>query len=197
MPTQDIPINPFIYGCKSNGMNYIMQITKNAEGKMAIFKKSDRGIEINGWSDSKGREWNIMIETSTINGRKEPIGMHISSNENVRLTQSTIREMPFLEFLKDRENFPHNTAQRRTGITGAMSVIEPKRLRGSRRLQEHELQEVADIYMDAYRNHLPVQETVARTLGIPVSTACKRIAAARKRGLLAALARPTRLRPGP
>ena len=164
---------------------------------MAIFNKSDRGIEVKGWNDSKGREWNIMIETSTINGRKEPVGMHIYSNESVRLTQSTIRELPFKDFLQDWESFPHDTVQRRTGITGAMSVIEPKRSRGSRRLQEHELQEVADVYMDAYRNHLPVQETVARTLGIPVSTACKRIAAARKCGLLAALARPTRLRPGP
>lgn len=165
---------------------------------MTSFKTSNRGIEVKGWSDSKGREWNIMITTTTINGRKEPVGMHIySSNESTRLTQSTIREMPFLEFLKDQENFPHNTAQRRTGITGAMSVIEPKRSRGSRRLQEHELQEVADIYMDAYKKHLPVQATVASTLRIPVSTACKRIAAARKRGLLTDIARPPRFRPGP
>jgi hypothetical protein len=163
---------------------------------MTSFKKSDSGIEVKGWSDSKGREWNIAITTATINGRKEPVGMHIYSNESVRLTQSTIREMPFLEFLKDQEDFAHETAQRRTGITGAMSVIEPKRSRGSRRLQEHELQEVADIYMDAYKKHLPVQATVASTLRIPISTACKRIAAARKRGLLADLARPTRLRPG-
>ena len=165
---------------------------------MTSYKKSDRGIEVKGWSDSKGREWNIAITTATINGRKEPVGMHIfSSNESVRLTQSTIREMPFLEFLKDKENFPHDVAQRRIGITGAMLVIEPKRSRGSRRLQEHELQEVADIYMDAYKKHLPVQATVASTLRIPISTACKRIAAARKQGLLTDIARPTRFRPGP
>lgn len=164
---------------------------------MTSFKRSDSGIEVKGWSDSKGREWNIAITTATINGRKEPAGMHIYSNESVRLTQSTIRELPFLEFLKDQENFPHDMAQRRTGITGAMSVTEPKRSRGSRRLQEHELQEVADIYMDAYKNHLPVQETVALTLGIPVSTACKRIAAARKQGLLTQIARPIQQRSGP
>ena len=165
---------------------------------MTSFKTSNRGIEVKGWSDSKGREWNIMITTTTINGRKEPVGMHIySSNESTRLLQSTIRELPFSEFLKDWENFPHDFTQRRTGITGAMSVGEPKRSRGSARLSEHELKEVADIYMDAYKNHLPVQETVALTLGIPVSTACKRIAAARKQGLLADIARPPRLRPGP
>ena len=165
---------------------------------MATFRKSDKGIEVKGWNDSKGREWNIMIATTNINGRKEPVEMHIySSNESVRLTQSIIRELPFKDFLQDWENFPHDFAQRRTGITGAMSVGEPKRSRGSARLSMYELQEVADIYMDAYKNHLPVQETVALTLGIPVSTACKRIAAARKQGLLADIARPTRFRPGP
>ena len=163
---------------------------------MTSFKKSDRGLE-GRWSDSKGREWNISIETTIINGRHEPVGMHVFSDESVRLTQSIIRELPFKDFLQDWENFPHDFAQRRTGITGAMSVGEPKRSRGSARLSMYELQEVADIYMDAYKNHLPVQETVALTLGIPVSTACKRIAAARKQGLLADIARPTRFRPGP
>ena len=163
---------------------------------MTSIKKSDRGIEVKGWSDSKGREWNVSIETTIINGRKEPVGMHVYSNESVRLTQSTIREVPFKDFLQDWENFPHDFAQRRTGITGAMSVGEPKRSRGSARLSMYELQEVADIYMDAYQNHLPVQETVALTLGIPVSTACKRIAAARKQGLLTQKARPTRSRAG-
>lgn len=164
---------------------------------MTSFKKSDSGIEVKGWSDSKGREWNIAITTATINGRKEPVGMHIYSNESVRLTQSTIREMPFLEFLKDREDFAHETAQRRTGITGAMSFIEPKRSRGSQRLSEYELNEVADAYLTAYKNHLPVQETVALKLGIPLSTACKRINLVRRKGLIPRVERPIRQRSGP
>ena len=163
---------------------------------MAAFKKSDNGIEVKGWSDSKGREWNIMITTTTINGRHEPVGMHVYSNESVRLTQSIIRELPFKDFLQDWENFQHEFAHRSTGITGAMSVGEPQRGRGSRRLTETELMKVAEVYMDAYANHLPVQETVALTLGIPISTACKRIAAARERGLLTDIARPTRFRAG-
>jgi hypothetical protein len=161
---------------------------------MTSFKKSDRGLE-GRWSDSKGREWNVMISTTSINGRKEPVGVHVYSNESVRLTQSTIRELPFAEFLQDWENFPHDFAQRRTGITGAMSV-EPKRSRGSQRLSVYELQEVAEIYMDAFKAHLPVQETVALTLGIPKSTACKRINLARKKGLLPKVERPTRTRAG-
>ena len=137
-----------------------------------------------------------MISTTSTNGRKEPVGVHVYFNESVRLTQSTNRELPFAEFLQDWENFPHDFAQRRTGITGAMSV-EPKRSRGSQRLSVYELQEVAEIYMDAFKAHLPVQETVALTLGIPKSTACKRIAAARKQGLLKEIERPTRQRSGP
>ena len=159
---------------------------------MTSIKKSDVGIEIKGWSDSKGREWNVSITTTTINGRKEPVGVHIYSNESIRLTQSTVREMPFAEFLKDWENFPHDFAQRSTGITGAMSVGEPKRARGSARLSMYELQEVADIFMDAFKAHLPVQETVALTLGIPLSTACKRINLVRKKGLLPRVERPNR-----
>ena len=158
---------------------------------MTSIKKSDVGIEIKGWSDSKGREWNVSITTTTINGRKEPVGMHVYSNESVRLTQSTIRELPFKDFLQDWENFPHDFAQRSTGITGAMSV-EPKRARGSARLSMYELQEGADIYIDAFFNHLPVQKTVAQTLGIPLSTACKRINLVRKKGLLPRVERPNR-----
>ena len=158
---------------------------------MTSVKKSDVGIEIKGWSDSKGREWNVSITTTTINGRKEPVGMHIYSNESIRLTQSTIRELPFAEFLQDRENFPHDFAQGRTGITGAMSV-EPKRSRGSQRLSEYELKEVAEIYTGAFFNHLPVQKTVALTLGIPLSTACKRINLARKKGFLPKVEGPNR-----
>ena len=47
-----------------------------------------------------------------------------------------------------------------------------------------ELQTIADIYLDAFENHLPVQQTVAKALNIPLSTACKRIVAARKKGLI-------------
>ena len=158
---------------------------------MTSIKKSNVGIEIKGWSDSKGRQWNVSITTTTIDGRKEPVGIHIYSNESIRLTQSTIREIPFAEFLQDRENFPHDFVQRRSGITGAMSV-EPKRSRGSQRLSEYELKEVAEIYTDAFFNHLPVQKTVAQTLGIPLSTACKRINLVRKKGLLPRVERPNR-----
>ena len=137
--------------------------------------------------DSKGNGWNIEISTSPIHGRNEPVRLTIKPlDRNTRLLQSTLREIPFSKFLQDWDKYPDNPSQKSHGITGAMtsSVLETKSKRGSRRLSMDELQTVADIYLDAFENHLPVQQTVAETLNIPLSTACKRIVAARKKGFI-------------
>jgi len=137
--------------------------------------------------DSKGNGWNIEISTSPIHGRNEPVRLTIKPlDQNTRLLQSTLREIPFSQFLQDWDKYPGNPRQRSHGITGAMtsSVLETKSKRGSRRLTMDELQTIADIYLDAFENHLPVQQTVAEALSIPLSTACKRIVAARKKGLI-------------
>jgi DNA-binding transcriptional regulator LsrR (DeoR family) len=52
---------------------------------------------------------------------------------------------------------------------------------------EDELREVAEIYMAAFQAHRPVQKTVADMLGVSVSTAAKRIMAARQSGYITAL----------
>lgn len=53
-----------------------------------------------------------------------------------------------------------------------------------RQHSDDELQSVADVYRSAFKKSLPVQQTVAETLGIPLSTATKRIMAARRKGLI-------------
>ena len=156
-------------------------------------EQSEDGLDFRGWQDSTGNKWNISVKTATINGRSEPIGLTVSpSGEHVRLLQSTLREIPFSKFLQDWESYPHELPHSSSGITGAMTVREPKRSRGSHPLTEEEMQRVVDVYLDAYENHLPVQHTVARTLGIPLSTACKRINLVRKKGLLPRVERPNR-----
>ena len=137
--------------------------------------------------DSKGNGWNIEISTSPIHGRNEPVRLTIKPlDQNTRLLQSTLREIPFSQFLQDWDKYPANLSKRPYRISGAMnsSVLETKSKRGSRRLTMDELQTIADIYLDAFENHLPVQQTVAKALNIPLSTACKRIVAARKKGLI-------------
>jgi len=156
-------------------------------------EQTEDGLDIRGWRDSKGNTWNIMIKTATINGRSEPVGLTVSaSGEHTRLLQSTLREIPFTKFLQNWANYPHELSRSNSGITGAMTVSEPKRSRGSHPLTEGEMQRVVDVYLDAYENHLPLQQTVAQTLGIPLSTACKRINLVRKKGLLPRVERPNR-----
>ena len=156
-------------------------------------EQTEDGLDIRGWRDSKGNTWNITVKTTTINGRREPVGLTVSpSEEQIRLLQSTLREIPFTEFLRDWDSYPHKLPRSSFGITGAMTVSEPKRSRRRHPLTKEELQRVVDVYQDAYENHLPVQQTVARTLGIPVSTACKRINLVRRKGLLPRVERPNR-----
>jgi hypothetical protein len=149
--------------------------------------RTKNGLEIANWMDSNGNGWNIEISTSPIHGRSEPVQLTIKPvGQDARLLQSTLREIPFSKFLQDWDKYPGNPSQRSHGITGAMtsSVHKTKSKRGSRRLSMDELQTVADIYLDAFEKHLPVQQAVANALNIPLSTACKRIVAARKKGLI-------------
>ncbi len=53
-----------------------------------------------------------------------------------------------------------------------------------RKHTDAELRIVAKIYDAALRAQQPVQQTVAEKLGIPLSTATKRISQARKRGFI-------------
>ena len=53
-----------------------------------------------------------------------------------------------------------------------------------RQHSDEDLQAVADIYLAAYKARIPVQKAVADSLGISVSTAAKRIMAARSHGFI-------------
>lgn len=54
-----------------------------------------------------------------------------------------------------------------------------------------ELQIIADLYEEALDKSIPVQKHVAKNTGVPLSTATKRIMAARRAGLLPPPSRPT------
>jgi hypothetical protein len=53
-----------------------------------------------------------------------------------------------------------------------------------RQHSDKDLQAVGDIYLAAYKARIPVQKAVADALGISVSTAAKRIMAARQQGFI-------------
>jgi DNA-binding transcriptional regulator LsrR (DeoR family) len=66
-------------------------------------------------------------------------------------------------------------------------INRPRRISTAHQGREHsdaELQRVAEVYMVAYKAHLPVQKIVANAFGVSVSTAAKRIMVARRKGFI-------------
>ena len=143
-----------------------------------IGKKSPWDIANHPWTDSQGNEWRVFIELKRINGRIVPANFQLlSAKKNVELSHQTLIEVPIREIAE-------------TFIEREMEFLDEK----SKKLEldphhgrahtEQELKVVADIYLKAWELRLPVQRTVAETLGISTSTAVKRIIAARRLGLI-------------
>jgi len=131
------------------------------------------------WTDGDGTKWWVSAEFKTINGRSNISSLRVDSTHlGSSVTRRLLRDLPL-----DK-------------LFGAALSVETEYLarisRGHRRNTSHqgrshskeELQEVANIYHAAYLARLPVQKAVADALGVSVSTAAKRIMAARKNGLI-------------
>ena len=141
-------------------------------------KKSPWDIANHHWTDSQGNEWRVYIELKRINGRIVPANFQLlSAKKNVELSHQTLIEVPIREIAE-------------TFIEREMEFLDEKSKKldldphHGRAHTEQELKVVADIYLKAWESRLPVQRTVAETLGISTSTAVKRIIAARKLGLI-------------
>ena len=141
-------------------------------------KKSPWDIANHPWTDSQGNEWRVYIELKRINGRIVPANFQLLSvKKNVELSHQTLIEVPIREIAE-------------TFIEREMEFLDEKSKKldldphHGRAHTEQELKVVADIYLKAWESRLPVQRSVAETLGISTSTAVKRIIAARKLGLI-------------
>jgi len=141
-----------------------------------------RGFDaVSRYVDANGAAWNIGVETKAINGRVEIYGMVIWSDAPGHpLTRTILRDLPLDTLFK---NVIAAETKSLTRFRKHQKELEPHQGRAHR---DKELQVVATVYAMAFNGRLPVQRTVAETLGIPVSTAAKRIMAARRRGLIPA-----------
>lgn len=128
------------------------------------------------YRDVNGSQWNVEIGIKAINGRIGISTLSISSVDGkTPLTRRILRDLPldrlFRQHLAIESKQLSKTARKTTAHKGRTHTAD-------------ELRSVAEIYMNAYRAHRPVQKTVADMLGISVSTATKRIMAARRAGYI-------------
>lgn len=113
-----------------------------------------------------------------VRGRIVPVAMLVEPlDKPVELKTEMLREIALKKIVKpwiqrERDQFARAHKKHR---------IQPHRGRPHSTV---ELQSVADVYQDAFAKSLPVQQAVAAALGISLSTAGKRIRAARQLGLL-------------
>jgi hypothetical protein len=128
--------------------------------------------------DSTGCQWAVSIEFKTLEGRVVPARFLIEPYSEVsELKTDVLHDVSIQKIVKpwidsEQEQVVRQNSRRR---------ITPH---SGRPHSDKELRTVADVYSVAYKSSLPVQRTVAQTLGISVSTAAKRIMAARQRGFI-------------
>lgn len=128
------------------------------------------------FQDANGIQWRVEVELKTTDGRIGISSLSISSIDGgTPLTRRVLRDLPldrlFREHMAIESKQLSTRNKKKTGHKGRMHT-------------EDELREVANIYIAAFKAHRPVQKTVADMLGISVSTAAKRIMAARSHGYL-------------
>ena len=126
-------------------------------------------------------ELTVIFEWKTIGSRTEVVGMSISSpSKRAPITASDLRSIPFsiLESIARKKNPDIEMA-------GTNIEIKPGPQSG-KPLTSTDLQIVANLYRDARNLGIPTARHIAEQLSISESTVRKRIAAARKFGLLGA-----------
>ena len=144
-----------------------------------MYGEAYRGFERDfTWSDKDGHGWRVSFRVQNVDGRLSLTNLSVSPlSRGYALTQTILRDMPIAEW--EREALEGEATHLATLTAGSASAPH-----SGRRHSEAELRRVADIYMAALNARRPVQKTVAEALGLSLSTATKRIVAARKKGFI-------------
>lgn len=129
------------------------------------------------FTDKIGKKWEVTLTTKLVNDRREIVSVKIETTDSTPVSRRALASISLEELFGDE-----------------LAVISPT---SSQILQQHkttshqgrahsdkDLQAVADIYKAAHKARIPVQQAVANAQGISISTAAKRIMAARAKNLL-------------
>ena len=151
------------------------------------------------WTMLDGRPWTVQMLWSSASGRLEPISVTVTGRvlepvDGPPVLADVLRRLPVGAMQRQaRRHAIAISSSRSPSSTRSPSAAEfyaelGKAHRGVASSPE-EIRKVADIYLEAWTNFLPVTDAVATEFGISKSTAAKRIMKARRAGLLGAVPR--------
>ncbi len=126
------------------------------------------------FTDEFGKKWDVIITTKLIKDRQEIVSVKVKTTNSAPVTRRVLASISLEELLRDE-------------LASMSPILKKSETRKSRQGKQHtedDLREVAKIYNAARKARLPVQRAVADAQGISVSTATKRIMAARKAGII-------------
>ncbi len=137
---------------------------------------------VKNYIDSTGVHWIVSAEFKTFNQRPDIASLTISPKDlRSPVTRRLLSELPLDKLFRDE------LAIGAEHLTRMLRNRKGTTAHQGRQHSDEDLQAVADIYLSAHQARIPVQRAVADALGISVSTAAKRIMAARRHGFITSI----------